>query len=606
MWHDLPMRRLLGFLAVLAALVLLAGGFLAWTIQRSVPPAREMHAVLPAGLATTADGGVTIDFDALGTPTIRGGSEAAVAFGQGYAHARDRRFQMELLRRTAAGRLSELVGRAALSSDRFFRTLGFAVVADAGTARLGPRRRALFEAYSAGVNAWDTTHPPPPEFLLLGAAVEPWTPRDIGLASLLMQQDQCWEAAGDERDREIMEAALSPALVEFLMPVVTAWDTPLLAGALPTELPLPTPAEVDLRTARAWAPSHAPVSAALAFGPRTARDGAQGSNGWAVSGARTRSGRPLLANDPHMTLRVPTLWHRQRLEFADEARDAAGAPLAPAITGVTLPGVPGIVFGSNGAVAWGGTNVQGDFVDLVRCRPADAETLTYVGPTGPERFGARLEVIAVKGTSPESLRVRTTRFGPVIGPSRAKGGGLLAAQWSALDPATLDTDLLAIDRATSLDGFLAALATYRGPQLSVVVADSAGRIGWKVGGLMPRRGPGEFDRVREATDPDAAWTGYVAWDSVPSLVDPGDGMIFSANQRMVGGREWALLGGSIGAPWRARGGSPRCSPRAPTSPRPTWGRCRTTSTRRTSSRRPRRSNGRLPLCPPSSSRPTTR
>ncbi len=545
LWHDRRMRRLLGFLAVLGLLVVAAGIYLAWTIQRSVPSSAGVALSLPSGGATAAPTTIVIEFDALGVPTIRGADEMAVAWGQGWAHARDRRFQMELLRRTAAGRLSELVGRSALSSDRFFRTLGFAAVADSAMAALGPRRRALFQAYADGVNAWDAAHPAPPEFLLLGVAPEPWRPRDVGLVSLLMQQDQCWEAAGDERDREIMERALSPALVDFLLPVVTPWDAPLVAGEAPAIPPLPAATDVDLRAPRVGVRAPRPGSTALAFGPRVERDGARGSNGWAVSGARTRSGRPLLANDPHMTLRVPALWHRQRLEFADGAG-------APAVTGATLPGVPGVVLGSNAAVAWGATNIQGDFVDLVRCVPADPETLTYAGPAGPEPFGRRREIILVKGAAAETLFVRTTRFGPVMARSQAAGGGLLAAQWTTLDPATLDTDLFPMNRATSLEAFLAALGQYRGPQLSFVAADSAGRIGWKVGGLVPRRAAGAFDRVRDATDPGAAWTGYVAWDSIPSLVDPPDGMIFSANQRMVGGRAWGILGGSIGAPWRAR------------------------------------------------------
>ncbi|MEO6461812.1 MAG: penicillin acylase family protein, partial [Candidatus Eisenbacteria bacterium] len=273
---------------------------------------------------------------------------------------------------------------------------------------------------------------------------------------------------------------------------------------------------------------------------RDARDAA-GSNSWVVSGARTRSGRPLLANDPHMALRVPTIWHRQSLAFSGVT-----------VTGVTLPGVPGVVCGTNGAVAWGVTNPSLDAIDLVRCVPADAETTTYFGPAGREPFMTRREVIAVKGAAAETLDVKTTRFGPVLGPSRAPGGGLLAVQWTALDPRTVDTDLYAIDRAASLAEFLVALDDYRGPQMSFIAADTAGHIGWKVGGLLPRRAGGPFDRPRDARDADAAWTGFLAGAEAPALFDPPAGILFTANQRVLGGTGWDVMGGRVAAPWRAR------------------------------------------------------
>jgi penicillin amidase len=525
-------KRLLGFVLVLVLLAAGAAGFAAFTLQRSLPPPSET--VPPAIAEWPADAGaaITIELDSLGIPSVRGASENAIAYGQGYAHARDRRFQMELLRRTAAGRLAELVGAAALPSDRFFRKLGLAPVADAGIALLGPRRRALFEAYAAGVNAFDRAHPSPPEFLVLGAPAEPWRPRDTALVALLMQQDQAWGSAEEERDRELMDATLPPALVDFLLPQTTPLDVVLLEGPMPAPPRLPTPAEFDTRTARTGRRGGVETG-----GVREAR----GSNSWAVAGAWTASGRPLLANDPHMTLRVPLIWHRQRLVFPDAA-----------VTGVTLPGVPGVVCGTNGAVAWGLTNPNVDAVDLVRCLPADAETTAYAGPAGLEPFRVRREILAVKGAPAETLDVRTTRFGPVVWASAAAGGGLLAAQWTALDPVTVDTDLFALGRAPSLAAFLVALDGYRGPQMNVIAADSAGHIGWKVGGLLPRRTGGPSDRPRDARDPGAGWSGYLAGADVPSRVDPPSGVLAIANQRVAGGRAWEVMGGRVAAPWRAR------------------------------------------------------
>lgn len=531
-------KRILGFVLVLALLAAGVAGFAAFSLQRSLAPEREAVSLPAAEWPADAGEAILIELDSLGVPTVRGTSGNAIAYGQGYAHARDRRFQMELLRRTAAGRLAELVGAAALPQDRFFRKLGLVPVADSGIALLGPRRRALFESYAAGVNAFDRAHPAPPEFLVLGAPSEPWRPRDTALVALLMQQDQAWGSAGEERDRELMDATLPPALVDFLLPLTTPLDVVLLEGAMPPPPRLPTAAEFDVRDA-------GEPRTGRAGGRRGVRVGgvreARGSNSWAVSGAWTSSGRPLLANDPHMTLRVPLIWHRQRLVFPDVA-----------VTGVTLPGVPGVVCGTNGAVAWGLTNPNVDAVDLVRCVPADAETTTYAGPAGPEPFTVRREILAIKGAPAETLDVRTTRFGPVLWNSAAAEGGLLAAQWTALDPRSVDTDLHALGRAPSLAAFLVALDGYRGPQMNVIAADSAGHIGWKVAGLLPRRAGGRFDRPRDARDARAAWSGYLEGAEIPSLVDPPSGILAIANQRVAGGRAWDAMGGRVAAPWRAR------------------------------------------------------
>jgi penicillin amidase len=532
LWHTAAVKRILGFLAFVVVLGALAAAALAFVVQRSLAPDRESRTIGAADAAGVT-GTVTIELNRAGVPTIRGEDEAAVAFGQGYAHARDRRFQMELFRRTAAGRLAELVGAFALPSDRFFRTLGFAQAADSGVRLFDERRRALFEAYAAGVNAYDRAHSAPPEFLLLGAPVEPWRPRDTALVALLMQQDQNFDGAEDEQKREVMEAALPPALVDFLLPVTTRGDVTIVEGVMPAQAPTPDAATVDLRTRQAVLPAR--------FRTNDDDRAARGSNAWVIAGSRTASGRPLLANDPHMALRVPTTWHRQRLEWGGVA-----------VTGATLPGVPGVAIGTNGAVAWSMTNPQGDFVDLVRCVPADPETTTYHGFAGPEPFGTRIEVIRVKGGGGDTLRVRTTRFGPVMGPSHAPGGGLLAVQWSALDPRSSDTDLMDMNRATSVAALFAALDGYRGPQVSVLAADSTGHIGWKLGGVVPDRGGARFDRPREATDPAAAWRGWIAGDTVPSLVDPAAGFLVTCNQRVVGGAGWERLGGRVGAPWRAQ------------------------------------------------------
>jgi len=526
-------RRLLGFVAALLVLVVGLAVYAAWTVRATLPPADEALRVdRPLGGAGSA---LTLTYDSLGVPTIQAQNEISAAFGQGWAHARDRRFQMELYRRSALGLLAEWVGPGLLPSDRLFRTFGFAAVADSAVAHLAPARRALFDAYAAGVNAFDAAHRPAPEFLALGGPPPPWSARDVVLTTMLMLEDLTWDQADEERITERMDVSLPPSVVAFLRPVTTPWDVQLAPGAAPPVPPMPTAAEFDVRAHR----SAATVSAA---DPRLAvaidrHD--KGSNNWAIAGARSASGRALVAGDPHLSLRVPVIWHRQRLSLPGLD-----------VVGITLPGVPGVVFGSNGSVAWTGTNVEGDFVDLVRCVPLAGDSTRYAGPAGPESFGTRSEVIPVRGARPETLVVRTTRIGPVI--ARSAKGGWLAAQWTALDPAMYDTDLFGMDRAGSTREFLSALAGYGGPPLNFVVGDTAGSIAWKIGGRLPRRAGYDPARPRDA-DRAGAWSaGWVPSDSMPALVDPAAGFVATANQRTTGGDAWSRVSGMPAMPWRVR------------------------------------------------------
>ncbi|MEO5618847.1 MAG: penicillin acylase family protein, partial [Candidatus Eisenbacteria bacterium] len=446
------MRLVLRLLGAILALVLLLVAVSAWALWRSLPPGRESRGV--QGL----EGPVTITVDSLGVPTIFATTANDIAFGQGYAHARDRRFQMELIRRNAAGRLSEIFGALALDADRESRMLGFGALAESVLTRVSPERRARLVAYAAGVNAWDHSHPVPPEFLALRIPREPWRAEDFVLVLASMFRDLQYEGE-NERMFAVMDAALPRVLVDFLTPDATPMDVVPGGGATPASPATPAPADVDLRTrAHAEQREAAVLLHARAPGPprgaATARgsDGepdlmrgepARGSNHWAIAAARTRNTRAILSGDPHLGLRVPTLWHRQRLE-------APGV----AVTGITLPGAPDVIMGSNGKVAWSFTNVEGDFIDYVRVLAADPETLSYAGPEGAEPFRLRREIIAVRGAPAETLIVRETRWGPVLGP--AAGGGLFAIQWVGLDPTSYDFDMLDMGRALGLDELVQA------------------------------------------------------------------------------------------------------------------------------------------------------
>ena len=518
---------------IVALLMLAALGVLAVVgmVFRTVPPVNETRAV--AGLEHPA----TIEVDSSGVPLLRAESLTDLALLSGWAHARDRRFQMELQRRSAAGRLAEVVGRAALPADRRMRTFGFAAVAESAAARLDPDRRARFEAYAAGVNAWDRSHPPPPECSLLKLKLEPWRVQDC-LLTVLVMFEQLNDAGGSERMIERMDATLPKALVAFLLPDSTPSDVPL-GGRAPAPPPLPDDTVVDLReVAPAAAAFREPAGAARLAWLERGDERARGSNNWAIAPSRTRTGGAILAGDPHLGLRVPVIWHRQRLE---------GAGLA--VTGITLPGAPGVIAGSNGRVAWSMTNVEPDVADLVRFDLAEGGD-SYVGPRGPEPFRVRAEVIGIKGARPETLRVLETAWGPVIGESAS--GGRLALQWTALDPWMLDFDVFTMNRAGSVRELLDAVATFRGPPQNWVAADREGHIGWRIGGCFPRRTGFDPRRPREAADSTAGWNGYFAADELPTVFDPPDGFVVTANQRTLGAEWLPRIGREYAMPWRAR------------------------------------------------------
>lgn len=528
------MRRLLGVFLGLVVLLAGAAGWAVWNVRSTLPPADERLQFAPTGSMPSGTA-ITLDYDSLGVPTIHAQNELSLAFGQGWAHARDRRFQMELYRRTALGRLAEWVGPGLLPSDRMFRAFGFAEVADSAVTLLSPARRARFDAYADGVNAFDQGHAGAPEFLVFGARPAPWAARDVILTTMLMLQDLTWDQADEEKKVERMDLELPPPVVAFLRPVTTPLDAALDGAPAPAIPATPTAAEFDARSRHAARSLTRDLDARLAV---VIDRFDTGSNNWALAGTRTASGSALVAGDPHLSLRVPVIWHRQRLE-------------APGITvtGITLPGVPGVVFGSNGRVAWTGTNVEGDFIDLVRCVPIEGDSTRYLGPSGPEAFGLRREILVARGAPAETLLVRTTRFGPVVAASAH--GGWLAAQWTALEPAMYDTDLAELQRAQDVPAFLAALARYGGPPLNFVVGDTSGAIAWKIGGRMPRRSGFDPGRPRASTAAGAGWTGVVPADSMPSVVAPATGFVATANQRTVGGTGWKLVGGTPAMPWRA-------------------------------------------------------
>ncbi len=497
--------RALGGLLLLLALGL--GGAVFW-LRGSLPETEGTVAI--AGLAATVE--VLRDGD--GIVTIRASNEADAARALGYVHAQDRLWQMDFMRRAGAGRLAELVGPAALPHDRLMRTLGLYRVARTNLEILSPETRALLYAYAAGVNAY-LEHPPrawPLEFYLLappfGYRPEPWRPAD----SLVWGRLMALRLAGnwsDEILRARLSKRLSPEQIDFLWP-----DYP------------------------AGVPSTVPDLAALIEGlplDRLARDtgwiraASQASNSWVVAGGRTRSGAPILANDPHLSLNAPGQWYLARIETPELT-----------LTGATAPGLPFVVFGHNGRIAWGFTNTHGDDQDFFIEKLAPGDPGRYQTPNGPRAFATREETIRIAGAAPERLVVRSTRHGPVISdvaPRAADAAApetALALAWTALrgDDRTAAA-FHTMSRARDWAGFREALRDFHSPQQNIVYADATGAIGFIAPARVPIRKSGDGRAPVPGWSGAFDWTGFVPFEALPMTVNPPSGRIVAANNKIV-------------------------------------------------------------------------
>jgi penicillin amidase len=463
-----------------------------------------------------------------GVPHVIATSEHDAAFGLGFVHAQDRLWQMEMNRRIAAGRLAEVLGPSALDADRFLRTLGIRAAAERIYANFDDEHRALVEAYARGVNAYLSTRPGPlpPEFLLTGSpAPEPWTPLDSIGWSLMM----AWDLARYSHSMELRRLQLSQ---RFAVAELNDIYPPYPGEG--------TPATVDyvelyrlMGARQAGLPQAAGRLAALAPRLGFAATDDVGSNSWVAAGTRTVSGKPLLANDPHLGLTAPSLWY-----FA--------ALVAPGmqVIGATLPGVPGVLLGRNERVAWAFTNTGADQQDLYLERVNPENAGEYATPQGWSAFTSRVETIRVKGAEDVRLTVRETRHGPVLSGLAPIDTGfshprfVLALKWSALEPEDRSfAAVRALNRARSAAEAEAALGQFQLVTQTALFADVDGAIGMVVTGRIPvRAADNDLRGIAPAPGWDSRydWTGYLPFDQVPRLRDPGNGVIVTANHRIVG------------------------------------------------------------------------
>ncbi len=516
-------------LLCMAIAVILTGG-IGWGVM-------VLCGSLPAldGRITVAElqAAVTVTSDDRGIPVIAAGSRSDALRALGFVTARDRLFQMDLLRRSSAGRLAEIFGQPALDMDVKQRTIGFAQVAEGIMRRLPGEQQAALEAYAEGVNAFLTgMNRPPFECVMLGYRPAMWRPEDsllvvLGMFQMLNGSDD------DERMRTIMHATLPADVSTFLIPTIDPYTDRLLHG---TDTPLvqrPVPVQSLAGLRRPADQIRSSQISVVRLDTPVA-----GSNAWAVGGGRTTDGRAILANDMHLDVAVPNIWYRVQLRYQDVE-----------MAGMVVPGIPVMIAGSNGHVAWGLTNVEGDFLDLVRLELNPHQDQEYATPDGWRPFAIRRETITVKGGETRALEVKETIWGPLS--AEPLLGRPVAMHWTALDPEAVDVGLVHMDRARSLSEALSVLNRAAGPGNNVLLADADGHIAWTYTGRIPiRRG---FDGSVSVSwaDGRAGWSGFIAPHQMPRIVDPPAGFLVSANQRMLAEDSPYLIGHAFAGGYRA-------------------------------------------------------
>jgi len=510
------MKRVMLRLAIAASLLVLVIALIGTLMLRASLPDVEGD-VTASGLSASA----SIARDADGIPVITASNREDLAFATGYAHAQDRFFQMDMIRRQAAGELSEIVGAAALDMDKRNRFHRFRSKAQAVIAMADNKDRAIIEAYSKGVNAGLASLSARPfEYFVLGARPQPWRPEDSVLAVYAMYMQLNDSRASKEIRRGLAHRVLPGAVYNWLYPQGTPWDAPLMGG--PRDVAdIPGPSVYSIRG----------VPDIAAPAREVGRYPLRGSNNWAVSGALTGNGRAIVANDMHLGLSAPNIYYQARLVI--DGADGID------VTGVTLPGAPFVIAGSNTRIAWGYTNSYGDWTDAVVLQPGATDD-TYKTPDGEQKFTIVRETINVKDGDPVEYRVRETVWGPVLDDVDYPGGEVVVS-WIAHKPEGVNLRLLDLEKAESVLAALDIANTMAMPPQNFVTGDAGGNIGWTIAGKIPVKIG--FDPMLPADwSEQHGWQGWLDSNEYPRLINPESGRIWTANARVTDAEALAIIG----------------------------------------------------------------
>ncbi|MGH3499255.1 MAG: penicillin acylase family protein [Nocardioidaceae bacterium] len=542
--------------AVLAIALVAAGIFGVITVRASFP--KTSGEITVPGLANK----VEIYRDRYGVPQIYADNADDLFFAQGYVQAQDRFFQMDFERHVTSGRLAELVGRSALSTDEFVRTLGWRRVAQKEVALLSPTTGSYLQSYSDGVNAYINGKSGGQlslEYSVLSVtgpdyAPQPWTPVD----SVSWLKAMAWDLRSnmdDEINRVLATDTLSPEQVNQLYPPYPyATNPPIVQGGAVVHGRFVQPGSTPLQRSpvRLDAATRARLSSVRSIADRMpallgTRTGI-GSNSWVVSGARSTTGKPLLANDPHLAPSMPGIWYEMGLHCTTIT---ASCPFD--VSGFTFAGMPGVVIGHNQSIAWGLTTMYADVTDLY-LEKVDEATGTYQYGNRQLPLRTRTESFRVEGeANPVTIKVRSTRHGPIISDLDAKAADLgssasrlangagsdagayaVSLQWTALKPGRTMDSVLAIDKAQNWNQFRAAARLFAVPSQNLVYADVYGHIGYQAPGLIPIRKTGNGLWPAPGWDPRYGWKAYVPFNQLPTELDPPSGYIVTANQAVIG------------------------------------------------------------------------
>jgi penicillin amidase len=505
--------------SLLSVFVVFAGGSLAlfMTLRASLP---QLDGEITASRISSD---VKLERDAVGVTTVIGKNRADLAFGAGFAHGQDRFFQMDLTRRRAGGELSEIMGPATVEVDKRNRIHRFRSRAKRALSKLTNEERDILDAYVAGVNAGlQSLGTKPFEYFLLGVSPEPWVPEDalmIGYAMFMVLNDA--RASRDIR-RGLVHRVMPVEIYQWLYPDGTRWDAPIVGDAR-SPVAIPSAEQLDLSASR-LSPKRLPID-------EEAGSPFFGSNNWAVSGKFSKSGRAIVANDMHLGLRVPNVFYRLRLIFDDE--DQRG------INGVTLPGTPVMVAGSNGRVAWGFTNSYGDWSDAVILRPGHLPD-SYLTPQGEKAIVRYKEKIEIKGESPQEFVVRETIWGPVLEDHRYPDAEI-TVRWLAHEPEAVNMRQLGLETATTVFDAVQVANRMGIPPQNFVAGDADGNIAWTIAGRIPKRGDYDSTLPADWSEIDG-WTGWLDPDDYPRVINPESGRIWTANARVVEGDALKKIG----------------------------------------------------------------